>query len=177
METATDNSNIGQNDSHQKLGHGLVNRKPFFVTIFLMLCALTLTSFWIANSHLMPEFFISLTSSSDHWMFISSNGALTAGRKNATHALFPYYSADKISDLRETIGPKSIFEFSIVETLHCCGSLFHKEVLTNFAPATISTKTNSETNCVWKRSTKTLGWCSGILGRSVMILDSYANAN
>ena len=53
METATDNSNIGQNDSHQKLGHGSVNRKPFFVTIFLMLCALTLTSFWIANSHLM----------------------------------------------------------------------------------------------------------------------------
>ena len=63
----------------------------------------------IANSHLMPEFFISLTSSSDHWMFISSTGALTAGRKNATHALFPYYSADKISDLRETIGPKTIF--------------------------------------------------------------------
>ena len=49
METATDNSNIGQNES----GHGSVNRKPFFVTIFLMLCALTMTSFWIANSHLM----------------------------------------------------------------------------------------------------------------------------
>ncbi len=49
METATDNSNASQND----LDHGSVNRKPFFVTIFLMLCALTLTSFWIANSHLM----------------------------------------------------------------------------------------------------------------------------
>jgi len=49
METATDNSNAAQNESD----HGSVNRKPFFVTIFLMLCALTLTSFWIANSHLM----------------------------------------------------------------------------------------------------------------------------
>ncbi len=47
METATDNSDMTQSD------HRFVNRKPFFVTIFLMLCALTLTSFWIANSHLM----------------------------------------------------------------------------------------------------------------------------
>lgn len=49
METATDNSHTAQNES----SHDSVNRKPFFVTIFLMLCALTLTSFWIANSHLM----------------------------------------------------------------------------------------------------------------------------
>ena len=49
METTTDNSNIAKNES----GHRSENRKPFFVTIFLMLCALTLTSFWIANSHLM----------------------------------------------------------------------------------------------------------------------------
>ena len=49
METTTDNLNNTQNES----GHESVNRKPFFVTIFLMLCALTLTSFWIANSHLM----------------------------------------------------------------------------------------------------------------------------
>ncbi len=47
METATENLNATQSD------HQSVNRKPFFVTIFFMLCALTLTSFWIANSHLM----------------------------------------------------------------------------------------------------------------------------
>ncbi len=62
----------------------------------------------ITNAHLMPEFFISLTTSNDHWMFVSSRGALTAGRKNADYSLFPYYSADKISDLRESTGPKTI---------------------------------------------------------------------
>ena len=59
----------------------------------------------IANSHLMPEFFMTLVSSSDHWMFVSSNGALTAGRTNANSALFPYYSADKIADMRHCTGP------------------------------------------------------------------------
>lgn len=49
METAKDNSD----NAHDQSGHGSVNRKPFFVTIFLMLCVLTLTSFGIANSHLM----------------------------------------------------------------------------------------------------------------------------
>ena len=49
MESTTDNST---SPVHQS-GHETLNRKPFFVTVFLMLCALTLTSFWIANSHLM----------------------------------------------------------------------------------------------------------------------------
>jgi hypothetical protein len=62
----------------------------------------------IIDSHRMPEFFMSIVSASDHWMFISSLGALTAGRKNADSALFPYYSADKIIDLAETVGPKTI---------------------------------------------------------------------
>ena len=44
----------------------------------------------------MPPFFISLVSHSDHWMFIASNGGLTAGRRNEDNALFPYYTDDKI---------------------------------------------------------------------------------
>ena len=59
----------------------------------------------IENSHLMPEFMMSLTSSSNHWMFISSYGALTAGRRNADNSLFPYYSADKIMDTRKQTAP------------------------------------------------------------------------
>ena len=66
----------------------------------------------IANSHLMPEFFMTLVSSSDHWMFISSNGALTAGRTNANSALFPYYSADKIADMRHCTGPLTLMRVS-----------------------------------------------------------------
>jgi hypothetical protein len=37
----------------------------------------------ISNYNQMNPFFMSIVSSSDHWMFISSNGGLTAGRKNS----------------------------------------------------------------------------------------------
>ena len=63
----------------------------------------------ISNYDLMPPFFMSLTSDSDIWMFISSDGGITAGRKNADHALFPYYTDDLLSNLRENTGSKSIF--------------------------------------------------------------------
>ncbi len=63
----------------------------------------------IANSDKMEPFFISIASNSDHWMFISSNGALTAGRKNPDNALFPYYTVDKIQDSSEISGSKTLF--------------------------------------------------------------------
>lgn len=37
----------------------------------------------ISNYDEIPPFLISLVSDSDHWLFTSSNGALTAGRKNS----------------------------------------------------------------------------------------------
>ncbi len=63
----------------------------------------------ISNSHSMRPFFMSIVSDSNHWMFISSNGGLTAGRKNAEFSIFPYYTDDKITELAETTGCKSIF--------------------------------------------------------------------
>jgi len=36
----------------------------------------------ISNCNEMPDFFMSIVSDSDHWMFLSSNGSLSAGRKN-----------------------------------------------------------------------------------------------
>ena len=66
----------------------------------------------ISNSHTMRPFFMTIVSDSNHWMFISSNGGLTAGRKNAEFALFPYYTDDKITDLAETTGCKSIFHIT-----------------------------------------------------------------
>jgi len=62
----------------------------------------------IANVDRMPNFFISLVSASDQWMFISSNGSLTAGRKNSESALFPYYSEDKIHDYRGKTGSRTL---------------------------------------------------------------------
>ena len=62
----------------------------------------------IANCDGLRPFFLSIVSSADHWMFISSNGALTAGRRNPDLALFPYYTDDKIHDSAEFTGPKTI---------------------------------------------------------------------
>jgi len=65
--------------------------------------------FKISNSNVMRPFFMSIVSDSNHWMFISSNGGLTAGRKNSDFALFPYYTDDKITESSEFTGSKSIF--------------------------------------------------------------------
>ena len=61
----------------------------------------------ISNSNQMPDFFMTIVSSSDHWMFISSNGSLSAGRKDRNNALFPYYTVDKIHDTRGITGSKT----------------------------------------------------------------------
>ncbi|WP_405564814.1 hypothetical protein [Polaribacter sp. Asnod6-C07] len=66
----------------------------------------------ISNSHTMRPFFMTIVSDSNHWMFISSNGGLTAGRKNAEYAIFPYYTDDKITELAETTGCKTIFRIA-----------------------------------------------------------------
>ena len=71
------------------------------------------TFFKISNSDKMRPFFMSIVSDSNHWMFISSNGGLTAGRKNAEYALFPYYTDDKITELADITGSKSIFQIHI----------------------------------------------------------------
>ncbi|MEP0006972.1 MAG: hypothetical protein ABJ387_10260 [Balneola sp.] len=66
--------------------------------------------FKITDYDSMRPFFMSIVSDSNHWMFISSNGGLTAGRKNSEYALFPYYTDDKITDLEDITGNKTIFQ-------------------------------------------------------------------
>jgi hypothetical protein len=62
----------------------------------------------ITNYDAIEPFFMSIVSSSDHWMFISSTGGLTAGRVNAEQAIFPYYTVDRVSENSENTGPKAI---------------------------------------------------------------------
>jgi hypothetical protein len=57
--------------------------------------------------HMRP-FFMSVVSDSNHWMFIASNGGLTAGRKNSDNALFPYDTDDKITASADTTGSKTL---------------------------------------------------------------------
>ncbi|MDR3673291.1 MAG: hypothetical protein P4L36_20765 [Holophaga sp.] len=62
----------------------------------------------LVNYDTMPPFLMSLVSDSDHWLFISSNGALTAGRKDPDHALFPYCTDDRIHDSQDQTGAKTL---------------------------------------------------------------------
>lgn len=64
----------------------------------------------ISHADALDPFLMSVVSNSDHWMFIASNGGLTAGRKNAEYALFPYYTDDKLIDLADITGSRSIFQ-------------------------------------------------------------------
>ncbi len=62
----------------------------------------------IRNYDAMEPFFISVVSSSDHWLFIASTGGLTAGRSSAEQAIFPYSTVDKITENSENTGAKTI---------------------------------------------------------------------
>ncbi|MFW5684878.1 MAG: hypothetical protein ACOC1I_08500, partial [Spirochaetota bacterium] len=56
----------------------------------------------------MPPFFVSLTSPADHWVFLSTTGGLTAGRRNADHAIFPYGTSDRVADSASTTGAVTV---------------------------------------------------------------------
>ncbi len=62
----------------------------------------------IAAVNRMRPFFMSIVSHSDHWMFLASNGGLSAGRVNSDFALFPYYTDDKITESAEHTGSKTV---------------------------------------------------------------------
>ncbi|GAB4418707.1 MAG: hypothetical protein OHK0039_30420 [Bacteroidia bacterium] len=80
-----------------------IDNEPFFV---------------ISDVDQLRPFFMSIVSESDHWMFIASNGGLSAGRKNADYALFPYYTDDKITESAEVTGSKSIFRVKAGGSTH-----------------------------------------------------------
>jgi hypothetical protein len=53
----------------------------------------------------MAPFLMSVVSDGDRWMFVSSTGALTAGRGDASAALFPYETDDRVHASAGRIGP------------------------------------------------------------------------
>ena len=62
----------------------------------------------IRNVDKMDPFFISVISDVDHWLFVSSNGGLTAGRVSPDTALFPYITVDKIHESSAHTGCKTL---------------------------------------------------------------------
>jgi len=62
----------------------------------------------IRNVDRMPPFLVSVISSADHWLFVSSSGGLTAGRISPETALFPYVTVDKLHDAAHHTGCRTI---------------------------------------------------------------------
>jgi hypothetical protein len=57
----------------------------------------------------MAPFLMSVVSDGDRWMFVSSTGALTAGRADASRALFPYDTDDRLHAGAGWVGPVTAF--------------------------------------------------------------------
>ena len=56
----------------------------------------------------MQPFLMTVVSDSDLWMFVSSSGALTAGRVDADHAIFPYETVDRLHRAAGITGPVTV---------------------------------------------------------------------
>ncbi len=56
----------------------------------------------------MDPFLMSIVSNSDHWMFVSSRGGLTAGRRDSSLALFPYETDDRLHHASCSTGPVTL---------------------------------------------------------------------
>jgi hypothetical protein len=62
----------------------------------------------IPDAGAMTPFLMSIVSDSDHWLFVSSSGGLTAGRRDAANALFPYETDDRLHLAGGITGPVTV---------------------------------------------------------------------
>jgi hypothetical protein len=65
----------------------------------------TETYYRIEHAEALAPFLTTVVSDSDHWLFVGSNGALTAGRQSSKLALFPYTTEDKLLEGVDVSGP------------------------------------------------------------------------
>ena len=70
--------------------------------------ALTEASNCIADVDRLSPFLINVVSHCDLWMFVSSRGGLTAGRRDANGALFPYRTEDQLHRVGGQTGPVTL---------------------------------------------------------------------
>ncbi len=62
----------------------------------------------IPHTDRMGPFLMSIVSDADHWMFVSSRGGLTAGRRDVSLALFPYEADDRLHVAAGSSGPVTL---------------------------------------------------------------------
>ena len=63
----------------------------------------------IRNVDGLKPFLMSVVSNTDHWLFVGSNTAISAGRVDPDNAIFPYVTADKMLDNPHASGALSTF--------------------------------------------------------------------
>ena len=66
----------------------------------------------IDNVDAMTPFFTMLATDNDLWMYLSSTGGLSCGRRSPDYALFPYYTDDKITQNYTFTGPRTLVRVS-----------------------------------------------------------------
>ena len=102
----------------------------------------------IENYDAMDDFFMTIISASDIWNFCWSQGGITAGRINCDKAIFPYYTADKVSDAKSYTGPYTLIAvnkdsrrilwepFATLSAAACCAEnenrTFERNIYKNF---------------------------------------------
>ena len=59
----------------------------------------------VSNVHDMPPFLVSVVSDEDLWMYVSSRGGLTCGRRRPEDCLFPYETDDRLHRTSGLVGP------------------------------------------------------------------------
>ena len=78
------------------------------------LCRLENEEFYrICSYDRLAPFLMSIVSETDLWMYVSSTGGLTAGRKNEDAALFPYETDDRLHKANRITGPITLLRISI----------------------------------------------------------------
>lgn len=109
-----------------------------------------------------PPFFVALAGDSDLWVFASTAGSLTAGRRDPDGAFFPYETVDKLHRRWEHTGPRS---WILVE--EGSGAVLWEP----FAPRLDGTagrrsvwKNLSARGCVFGKSIPRAGWRSSMNG-------------
>ena len=70
----------------------------------------------IENFDQIEPFLMSVTSSEDYWMYISSTGCLTAGRRNAETCLFPFDTVNILHTNAHITGPVTIIRIEDANT-------------------------------------------------------------
>ena len=58
----------------------------------------------------LPPFLMNVVGNGDLWMFLGSNGGMTAGRRDPDLAIFPYQTVDKLLAIPEASGPVCLIE-------------------------------------------------------------------